>query len=140
RARESSDPAVLRLVERKADRDRRRRAGGYRPRGARARGALGRGHPDDARAGARRAPLRRVPIGCVLDRLPWGDGSAPALASPRMSGETTRPQPAAKPVGRRRARRQALFLLYQWDLTGQPLASLYAGEQGAFHRAIAPAR
>ena len=34
---------------------------------------------------------------------------------------------ATKPVGRRQARRQALFLLYQWDLTGQPLASLYEG-------------
>lgn len=30
--------------------------------------------------------------------------------------------------GRRAARRTALFLLYQWDLTGQPLASLYEGE------------
>jgi N utilization substance protein B len=29
---------------------------------------------------------------------------------------------------RRGARRTALFLLYQWDLTGQPLASLYEGE------------
>ena len=54
-----------------------------------------------------------------------------------MSGETTRPQPAAKPVGRRRARRQALFLLYQWDLTGQPLASLYEGEPDAFARELA---
>jgi N utilization substance protein B len=30
--------------------------------------------------------------------------------------------------GRRAARRAALFALYQWDLTGQPLASLYEGE------------
>ena len=30
--------------------------------------------------------------------------------------------------GRRAARRTALFLLYQWDVTGQPLASLYEGE------------
>ena len=28
-------------------------------------------------------------------------------------------------VGRRQARRTALFLLYQWDLTGQPLTALY---------------
>ena len=28
-------------------------------------------------------------------------------------------------TGRRQARRQALFLLFQWDLTGQPLLSLY---------------
>ena len=31
-------------------------------------------------------------------------------------------------VGRRQARRQALFVLYQWDVTGQPLASLFEGE------------
>jgi len=33
---------------------------------------------------------------------------------------------------RRAARRTALFLLYQWDLTGQPLASLYEGEIDPF--------
>ncbi len=36
------------------------------------------------------------------------------------------------PAGRRAARRTALFLLYQWDLTGQPLASLYEGEPDEF--------
>ena len=35
---------------------------------------------------------------------------------------------------RRQARRTALFLLYQWDLTGQPLASLYEGDVDAFAR------
>jgi N utilization substance protein B len=40
---------------------------------------------------------------------------------------------------RRQARRTALFLLYQWDLTGQPLASLYEGEVDAFAREIAGA-
>ena len=54
-----------------------------------------------------------------------------------MSGETTRPTPVAKPLGRRQARRQALFLLYQWDLTGQPLASLYEGEPDEFARRLA---
>jgi transcription antitermination protein NusB len=34
--------------------------------------------------------------------------------------------------GRRAARRTALFLLYQWDVTGQPLASLYEGEVDEF--------
>ncbi len=34
--------------------------------------------------------------------------------------------------GRRVARRTALFLLYQWDVTGQPLASLYEGEVDVF--------
>ena len=54
-----------------------------------------------------------------------------------MSGETTRPKPAPKPLGRRQARRQALFLLYQWDLTGQPLASLFDGEPDEFARSLA---
>jgi N utilization substance protein B len=43
------------------------------------------------------------------------------------------------PVGRRAGRRQALFLLYQWDLTGQPLASLFEGEPDAFARSLAEA-
>lgn len=41
--------------------------------------------------------------------------------------------------GRRAARRTALFLLYQWDVTGQPLASLYEGEVDAFARETAEA-
>jgi len=40
-------------------------------------------------------------------------------------------------TGRRAARRTALFLLYQWDLTGQPLASLYEGEPDEFARSLA---
>ena len=42
-----------------------------------------------------------------------------------------------KPIGRRHARRQALFLLYQWDLTGQELASLFEGEPDDFARTLA---
>jgi N utilization substance protein B len=42
-------------------------------------------------------------------------------------------------LGRRAARRTALFLLYQWDLTGQPLASLYEGEVDEFARGTAEA-
>lgn len=42
-------------------------------------------------------------------------------------------------VGRRESRRTALFLLYQWDLTGQPLASLYEGEPDAFALELAGA-
>ena len=44
---------------------------------------------------------------------------------------------AGAPVGRRQARRQALFLLYQWDLTGLPLTSLFEGEPDAFARDLA---
>jgi N utilization substance protein B len=40
---------------------------------------------------------------------------------------------------RRAARRTALFLLYQWDVTGQPLASLYEGEIDDFARDTAEA-
>ncbi|MGH2920807.1 MAG: transcription antitermination factor NusB [Gaiellaceae bacterium] len=39
--------------------------------------------------------------------------------------------------GRRAARRTALFLLYQWDLTHQPVASLYEGDVDAFSRELA---
>ncbi len=42
-------------------------------------------------------------------------------------------------MGRRAARRTALFLLYQWDLTGRPLASLYEGEPDEFAAALAAA-
>lgn len=41
--------------------------------------------------------------------------------------------------GRHAARRTALFLLYQWDVTGQPLASLYEGEIDPFARDLAEA-
>ena len=42
-------------------------------------------------------------------------------------------------TSRRAARRAALFILYQWDLTGQPLASLYEGEVDEYARTVAEA-
>jgi N utilization substance protein B len=42
-------------------------------------------------------------------------------------------------TSRKGARRQALYLLYQWDLTGQELASLFEGEPDAFARELAEA-
>ena len=42
-------------------------------------------------------------------------------------------------VGRRQSRRTALFLLYQWDLTGRPLASLYEGTPDDFAAGLAAA-
>jgi N utilization substance protein B len=42
-------------------------------------------------------------------------------------------------VSRRAGRRTALFLLYQWDVTGQPLASLYEGDVDEWARATAEA-
>ena len=42
-------------------------------------------------------------------------------------------------AGRRAARRTALVLLYQWDVTGQELASLYEGDVDDFARDLAEA-
>jgi transcription antitermination protein NusB len=42
-------------------------------------------------------------------------------------------------IGRRAARKQAMDLLYQWDVTGQPLASLHEGEVDAYAREVAEA-
>jgi N utilization substance protein B len=42
-------------------------------------------------------------------------------------------------AGRRAARRTALVLLYQWDVTGQELASLYDGEVDDYARELAEA-
>ena len=43
------------------------------------------------------------------------------------------------PLSRRQARRQALFLLYQWDLSAQAIGSQYAGEIDPWARGIAEA-
>jgi N utilization substance protein B len=48
-----------------------------------------------------------------------------------MNGTTER--------GRRQARRQALSLLYQWDLTGQAPGVLYEGDVDPFARALVEA-
>lgn len=42
-------------------------------------------------------------------------------------------------ISRREARRAAVFLLYQWDVTGTPLGSLYEGEVDDYTRSIAEA-
>lgn len=42
-------------------------------------------------------------------------------------------------TSRHAARRTALFLLYQWDVTGEPLASLYEGEVDEWARKTAEA-
>jgi N utilization substance protein B len=42
-------------------------------------------------------------------------------------------------TGRRAARRTALFLLYQWDVTKQPLASLYEGDVDEYARSLSEA-
>jgi N utilization substance protein B len=45
----------------------------------------------------------------------------------------------SRAASRKTARRQALFLLYQWDLTGQELASLFEGEPDDFASSLAEA-
>ena len=40
-------------------------------------------------------------------------------------------------TSRREARRTAVVLLYQWDLTGRPLASLFEGEVDPYARGLA---
>jgi transcription antitermination protein NusB len=42
-------------------------------------------------------------------------------------------------AGRRAERRTALVLLYQWDVTGQELASLFEGEVDPYARSVAEA-
>jgi transcription antitermination protein NusB len=42
-------------------------------------------------------------------------------------------------ISRRQARRQALFLLYQWDLSGQAIGSQYGGEIDPWARGVAEA-
>lgn len=45
--------------------------------------------------------------------------------------------PKPKPVSRREARRAAVFVLYQWDVTSSPLGSLFEGEVDAYTQMIA---
>jgi N utilization substance protein B len=42
-------------------------------------------------------------------------------------------------ISRREARRAAVFLLYQWDVTGTELGSLYDGDVDAYTRTVAEA-
>jgi transcription antitermination protein NusB len=42
-------------------------------------------------------------------------------------------------ISRRAARRAALFMLFQWDVTGKPLGSTYEGEVDDFARETAEA-
>ena len=50
-----------------------------------------------------------------------------------------RPVTESQQISRREARRAAVFLLYQWDVTGTPLASLYEGEVDDYTRRLAEA-
>jgi N utilization substance protein B len=45
----------------------------------------------------------------------------------------------ASGISRREARRAAVFMLFQWDVTGRPLGSLYEGEVDDYTRQLAGA-
>ena len=45
--------------------------------------------------------------------------------------------PKLNPVSRREARRAAVFVLYQWDVTSSPLGSLFEGEVDTYTQTIA---
>ena len=113
------DSLLAKLVVWDEDRPRSLARAGPRTRRARARGAA-----DDPGPRGRDRRQRGLPAGRLHDRV-----------SRRCRGATSRPSDAMS--GRRAARRQALFLLYQWDLTGQPLASLHEGEIDPFARTLA---
>jgi N utilization substance protein B len=40
-------------------------------------------------------------------------------------------------ISRREARRAAVFMLFQWDVTGQPLGTLYEGDVDGYTRHLA---
>ncbi|HKC77539.1 MAG TPA: transcription antitermination factor NusB [Gaiellaceae bacterium] len=42
-------------------------------------------------------------------------------------------------ISRREARRAAVFMLFQWDVTGRPLGSLYGGDVDDYTRQLAGA-
>ena len=77
---------------------------------------------DDARPRDRGARERAVPDGRLLDLDARGAAGGDDVT-----------------ISRRQARRQALFLLYQWDLSGQAIGSQYAGEIDTWARGIAHA-
>ena len=45
----------------------------------------------------------------------------------------------ASGISRREARRAAVFMLFQWDVTGRPLGSLYEGDVDDYTRQLAGA-
>ena len=46
---------------------------------------------------------------------------------------------APQQVSRREARRAAVFMLFQWDVTGRPLGTLFEGEPDAYAQRLAEA-
>ena len=121
RRRRLHDPAVVRLPRRQGARLGRGPAGRGPPGAAGADRIRARGSAHDARAGDRHPGERAVHERDVHDRVHRGGRPDPPLA-PWGGGMSSR----------RAARRTALELLYQWDLTAQPLVSLHDGEVDPF--------
>src|SRR5205085_3123227 len=88
-------------------------------------------------------PLRHRPSGCRARGAGAGRGCARNHGRPGRGGRGRVDRGArgsrSLMAGRRAGRRTALFLLYQWDVTGQPLTSLYEGEVDEFARGLAEA-
>src|SRR5262249_61937381 len=90
---------------------------------------------DVAAGGALR---RRPPAGCRGRPAACRRGARPDVRD-RGPDRRRGDRGAVVTLSRRASRRTAFFLLYQWDVTGQPLASLYEGEVDEFARETADA-
>ena len=97
---------------------------------------------DDRRGGGGRAALACRPSRRAARR---GRASGRRRPSPRRSAMRARSRSRRRlaieewrrMISRRQARRQALFLLYQWDLSGAEIGSQYAGEIDPWARELA---
>ena len=63
--------------------------------------------------------------------------SEPFRSGELLDVDPRRPTWRRMTISRRQARRQALFLLYQWDLSGQKIGSQFAGEIDPWARSVA---
>src|SRR6185295_6084628 len=84
--------------------------------------------PHPSRGLHRRAGAGRRGIGADVRR--GGRGGARHRGGAR---------PLVTTISRREARRAAVFMLFQWDVTGRPLGSLYEGDVDEYTRQLAGA-
>src|SRR5207247_1129277 len=82
-----------------------------------------------------RRSLRRSPSGAGSTRPGRGDRCADDDV--RRGRRVRRRRRGGGRVSRKADRRTALFHLYQWDVTGQPLTSLYEGDVDEWSRTTA---
>ena len=86
-------------------------------------------HPHHPAAAARHRPRRPVHRGALHHGLPHRARAVPAVAAGGTGGLMARDREG----GRRAARRQAVILLYQHDVTGLPLEELEANAEREGH-------